>query len=125
MVTTVVVAIGAVISLLAFFILLLSIYLLLQKNRSKIHDLMLLGYTPGQVARYYETIVTVVNLSVLLLAVGGMLAVSSMWQEQIEALGARGASCVPTVLTGAAIIIAITAGNIIAISRNIRKGFRE
>ena len=125
LVTTVVVAIGAVISLLAFFILLLSIYLLLQKNRSKIHDLMLLGYTPGQVARYYETIVTVVNLSVLLLAVGGMLAVSSMWQEQIEALGARGASCVPTVLTGAAIIIAITAGNIIAISRNIRKGFRE
>ncbi len=124
MVTTVVVAIGAIISILAFFILLLSIYLLLQKNRSKIHDLMLLGYTPGQVARYYQTIVATVNLSVLLLAVAGMLAASSMWQEQIEALGARGASCVPTVLTGTAIILAITAGNIIAISRNIRKGFR-
>ena len=85
---------------------------------------MLLGYTPGQVARYYQTIVATVNLSVLLLAVAGMLAASSMWQEQIEALGARGASCVPTVLTGTAIILAITAGNIIAISRNIRKGFR-
>lgn len=124
MVITVVVGIGAIISILAFFILLLSIYLLLQKNRSKIHDLMLLGYTPGQVARYYQTIVATVNLLVLLLAVAGMLAASSMWQEQIEALGARGASCVPTVLTGTAIILAITAGNIIAILRNIRKGFR-
>lgn len=124
MVITVVVGIGAIISILAFFILLLSIYLLLQKNRSKIHDLMLLGYTPGQVARYYQTIVATVNLLVLLLAVAGMLAASSMWQEQIEALGARGASCVPTVLTGTAIILAITAGNIVAISRNIRKGFR-
>lgn len=124
-VTTVVVAIGAIISILAFFILLLSIYLLLQKNRGKIHDLMLLGYTPSQVARYYEAIVVSVNAGVLLLALAGMLMASAMWQGSIEALGAEGASCWPTVLTGVVIILVITAGNIMAIRRNVRSSFRN
>ncbi|MBQ9073953.1 MAG: ABC transporter permease, partial [Muribaculaceae bacterium] len=51
-VTIVVVAIGTIISLLAFFILMLSIYLLMHKNRQKLHDLMLLGYSPARLSRY-------------------------------------------------------------------------
>ncbi len=47
-VTTVVIGVGLIISILAFFILMLSIYLLLQKNRTKIHDLMQLGYSPAR-----------------------------------------------------------------------------
>ena len=99
--------------------------LLLQKNRGKIHDLMLLGYTPSQVARYYEAIVVSVNAGVLLLALAGMLMASAMWQGSIEALGAEGASCWPTVLTGVVIILVITAGNIMAIRRNVRSSFRN
>lgn len=124
LVTTVVVAIGALISLLAFFILLLSIYLLLQKNRAKIHDLMTLGYTPGQVSRYYITLVAAVNLLVLVLAVAGMLAASASWRGQLDALGATAASPVPTIIIGVAIMAVITLGNILAIRRNIRSAFR-
>ena len=71
-VTTVVVAVGAVISALAFFILLLSIYLLLQKNRQKLHRLMELGYTPAQVARSYYIMVAAVNLAVVVAALAMM-----------------------------------------------------
>lgn len=123
-VTTVVIAIGVVISVLAFFILLLSIYLLLQKNRSKIHDLMLLGYRPAQVARYYIALVSWVNAAVLLLALTGVTVSSLLWKDRILALGAEGASLLPTILTGILIMSLITLGNIIAIRRDITRAFR-
>lgn len=49
----IVIAVGLVISLLSFFILILSIYLLLQKSTRKLQDLLLLGYTPAEVAGTY------------------------------------------------------------------------
>lgn len=76
-VTTVVIGVGLIISILAFFILMLSIYLLLQKNRTKIHDLMQLGYSPAQVSRHYHLIVIAVNAGVLLTAMAVMLAASA------------------------------------------------
>ena len=78
LVTSVVIAIGALISVLAFFILLLSIYLLLQKNHARIHDLMGLGYTPAQVSRYYIVLVSAVNLGVLVLALVGVWCATSV-----------------------------------------------
>ena len=122
-VTTVVVAIGAVISLLAFFILLLCIYLLLQKNRQKIHDLLLLGYKPSEVARYYVGLIAWVNGGVLVIALAAVAAASMMWHDRIEALGAEGASLVPTIIIGVAVMAAITVGNVVAIRRNVRKAF--
>lgn len=124
-VTTIVVSVGIIISLLAFFILLLSIYLLLQKNRDKIYDLMLLGYTPSRVARYYQTLVAAVNAAVLLISLTVMLTASARWKDSLEALGADGASPWPTIAVGVLIIVLVTAGNLAAISRNIRKGFRK
>lgn len=124
-VTTVVVGIGIVISALACFILLLSIYLLLQKNRTKIHDLMTLGYTPAQVSRHYIMLILAVNAVVLVLALAGMLTASSLWRGELESIGASGASPWLTVITGIALMAAITLGNIIAIRRNIRRAFRN
>ena len=63
--TSVVVAIGVVITLLSFFILVLSIYLLLQKTRRKIHDLMLLGSFPEDISKAYVRMVTAINAGVV------------------------------------------------------------
>ncbi|MDE6378586.1 MAG: ABC transporter permease [Duncaniella sp.] len=125
LVTSVVIAIGALISLLAFFILLLSIYLLLRKNQAAIHGLMGLGYKPAEVARYYVVLVTGVNLGVLVLSVIGVLLASSLWTGQLEALGLTASGTLPTLLTGTAVIAAITAGNILAIRRTVRHTFRK
>lgn len=125
LVTTIVVAVGVIISLLAFFILLLSIYLLLQKNRDKIHDLMLLGYTPGRVARYYHLLVAGVNALVLFLAVSVMLVAGAGWQEALGSIGAESAPVWPTIAAGVAMMLVITAGNMMAISRSIRRNFRR
>lgn len=124
-VTGVVIAIGVLISALAFFILLLSIYLLLQKNRQKIHDLMTLGYTPSQVSGYYFRLVGAVNLVVLLLACTAMLIASRGWTPQLHSLGLSPSAPWLTLCAGILIMALITAANLLAIRRNIRNSFRK
>lgn len=123
LVTTIVVAVGLIISLLAFFILMLSIYLLLQKNRDKLRNLMLLGYSPGRVARYYNIIVLTVNAVVLVLSIIVMLASCTYWRSPLEALGVTPTSPWLTILIGFVIMTAISLGNVISIRRRIRRDF--
>lgn len=122
-VTGVVVAVGGVISLLSFFILMLSIFLLLQKNRDKLHDLMLLGYSPAAVSRYYATIVVAINAGVLVLAIIAMLVGRAMWQPPLSRLGIEASSPWMAILTGVVIIALITTVNLTAIRRAMRRYF--
>lgn len=67
LIVSIIVAIGAIISILAIYILTLSIYLLLQKNTEKLENLVLLGYTPRRVAAPY--IILTASLNVVILAI--------------------------------------------------------
>lgn len=122
-VTAVVISIGAVICLLAFFILTLSIWLLLQKNREKIHDLLMLGYTASQAARPYYRLVATVNLSILLLAVGAMFAARHLWLAALEQMGLSASVSLLPVAAGIVIMAAITSLNLLSIRRIVRKNF--
>ena len=122
-ITAVVIAVGVVISLLAFFILLLSIYLLLQKNREKLRQLMMLGYSPAAVGRYYYIIVGAINGAILLGAVGLMLLGQHLWEEPLREIGVSCSSPWVSALIGLAIMAVITAGNFLAISRNVSRTF--
>lgn len=64
----IVLAIGLFISVLSFYILMLSIYLLLQKNTAKLENLLLIGYTPAKVALPYQLLSIGLNLLVVALA---------------------------------------------------------
>lgn len=122
-ITAVVIGVGIVISLLAFFILLLSIYLLLQKNREKLRSLMMLGYSPSAVARYYYMIVGVINGAILIGAVICMLIARHIWRLPLEQIGVDSTSPLTAILTGVVIMLLITAGNFWAIARNVRRTF--
>ena len=124
LVTSVVIVVGVVISLLAFFILLLSIYLLLQKNRIKIHELIQLGYRPGDIARHYNLLVLTVNMAVLIVATIGLLIASTLWKVPLESIGVSGSPVWPTIIVGIVIIGAITSGSIVAINRRVKGVFR-
>lgn len=119
----VVISIGAVISALAFFILMLSIYLLLQKNKEKIRDLMMLGYTPAQAARPYYTLVAAINATILILACAAMLIASTAWSKPLADLGLTTVSPLATIVAGTLIIVLITAANILAIRRIVNRNF--
>lgn len=121
--TIIVIAIGAIISLLAFLILLLSIHLLMQKNRTTLHRLMLLGYTPHQVASPYYILTASINATILLLSIIVTLIAAPLWQTPLSAIGLTPTSPLTSIIAGTIIILLITAGNFIAIARTTRRTF--
>ena len=68
MIITIVLCIGLLICILSFYILILSIYLLVQKNTSKFENLLLIGYTPFQVALPYQLMSICLNIFILALS---------------------------------------------------------
>lgn len=122
-VSAVVIVIGLVICALSFFILMLSISLLLQKNKDKIHDLMMLGYTPRQVGGYYYRMVAVLNGSILVAAVVVALIASRLWTGLFASLGLTTTGFGVTLLVGLALMALVSAVNIMAIRRNVNRNF--
>ena len=115
----IVIAVGIIISLLSFFVLMLSIYLLLQKNTQKIQDLLLLGYSPNQVSKHYIMLVVGLNAAVLVFAIILMLLGRLTYMDMIRAFGVGGSGSGVAILVGLIIMGAITAGNIHAIRQKI------
>ena len=115
----IVIAVGIIISLLSFFVLMLSIYLLLQKNTRKLQDLLLLGYSPREVSKPYILLVVGLNAAVLVAAIVLMLLGRTTYMGMIHAFGVSGAGIGVAVLVGILIMGAIPAGNIHAIRRKV------
>ena len=121
LVSSVVAANGVVISLLALFILILSIYLLLQKNRETIKKLMGLGYHPREVSWHCEVVVMAANSLITLVAIVITIRCRQSWHEQMQELGLGGASLFPMLAIALAYLLVATAFNVYVIRRNIRK----
>ena len=119
LIVTIVIIVGIIISLLSFFVLMLSIYLLLQKNTKKLQDLLLLGYSPAQVSRTYISMVAAINAGVLVISVIIMLVARSCYLPTLKALGTNGGTIVIALAVAVIIMALITAGNIVAIKRKI------
>ncbi|MDR1756637.1 MAG: ABC transporter permease [Culturomica sp.] len=72
-------AVGMVICVLSVYILMLSIYLLLQKNSTKLENLLLIGYSVSQVSSPYRLLTWTLNMTVLLLSVAAVLYLRSLY----------------------------------------------
>lgn len=112
---------GALICGLAIFILVLSIFLLLQKSKEKVRYLMLLGYSPAEIGSYYERIVTLVNLFVSVVAVAITLLLRRLWTAPLAEIDLGNASPLPVILAVAAYLVLITLFNIAIIRRALKK----
>lgn len=121
--TGVVLAIGAVITILSLFVLLLSISLLMQKNRQKMHSLIMLGYELKEVGRPYRQLVVVVNAVAYLLATGAMLAMRMLYIDAVRAMGASETTVWMSLGVGAMITIVVILFNIISINRKVASAF--
>lgn len=118
----IVVTIGTVICILAFFILVLSIYLLLEKNMEKLKKLRLIGYPKSVVVRPYELLVVVINLSVFLLSIVAVITAQTQYAKSIKDVFPDFASVniLTTSLIGCLIIFILTIINIIIIRRKVK-----
>ena len=117
----VVLSVGLLISVLSFYILILSIYLLLQKNMRKLETLLLIGYSPAQVARPYQVLAVVLNLSVLLLGIAIVIGIRGTYLPVITSLlpDARSESLLPALLTGACVFLLVSVLNIVMVRRKV------
>lgn len=117
----VVMTVGLVISLLSFYILLLSIYLLLQKNTDKLENLILIGYSTSRVAMPYQILTVAINLMVLVLSVIIMVIVRGIYTDALSDIitGTDDVSIAMSCVFGVILFILVSVYNIIAIRRKI------
>lgn len=86
LITGIVMGVGLFISILSFYILMLSIFLLLQKNTVKLESLLLIGYSPAKVAIPYQVLTLGLNLIVLALSIGIVMYMRGMYTEVLTQL---------------------------------------
>lgn len=121
MVVTLVMCIGIVISVLSFYILMLSIYLLVQKNSGKLENLLLIGYSPSSVAMPYQILTAGLNVAVLAVALVCLYLIRSYYMNFIYQLfpDISAPSLLPSVVLGIIILCLVTMLNYIVIRRKI------
>lgn len=78
--------IGIVITFLSFYILILSIFLLLQKNTKKMQTLLLIGYSPVQVALPYQVLAVGLNLGITGIACVLLYGLRRMYLNNLQTL---------------------------------------
>ena len=115
--------VGLVFSAMSSYILMLSIFLLLQKNSGKMENLLLLGEAPSRVARPYELLSLGRNLGVLCVALLAVWLVRLCYLPSLAALQEdyRPAGLGLTVLCGVALALLLSLFNGAAIRRKINR----
>ena len=123
MMVTMVMVVGLVISILSFYILMLSIYLLVQKNSSKLENLLLIGYSPANVSKPYQLLTMGLNIVVLIVAWVVLFFLRSYYMDFIETLfpDIDQGSMLPAILLGLVLFFIVSVLNIIAIRRKVMK----
>ncbi|WP_288331287.1 ABC transporter permease [uncultured Alistipes sp.] len=113
--------VGLAFSAMSFYILLLSIFLLLQKNSDKLETLLLLGYAPARVAKPYRMLTFGLNFGVLFAALLAVWLVRLSYLPSLEALqeGYRPAGMGVTLLCGIGLALLLSLLNGLAIRRKI------
>ena len=118
---TMVVGVGLVISALSFYILMLSIYLLVQKNTHKLENLLLIGYRPTQVALPYQMLTIGLNLLIYGLALLAIFFARSYYMDLIETLfpNIEDGNMLPAFAVGALLFVLVSLSNYAIIARKI------
>lgn len=121
MVVTIVMLIGAVISVLSFYILMLSVYLLVQKNTEKLENLLLIGYSPARVAMPYQMLTVGLNAVVLVVSLVLLYLVRGYYMSFLYQLFPElsETSLMPAAVLGVAIWAFVSSLNYIVIRRKI------
>lgn len=117
----IVLSVGLLISALSFYILMLSIYLLLQKNTTKLENLLLIGYGPNRVAFPYQSLTILLNVVVLVLSVGIVLYVRTLYLDLVEQMfpSLNAGSWWLMLVVGILLFLSVSCFNVLAIRKKI------
>ena len=127
LIVAIVLAVGLLISALSFYVLMLSIFLLVQKNQEKLQSLLLIGYSVGRVALPYQCLTLGVNLLVFLSALGATLFVRGLYLERLWHMfpTMQEGSLWLMLSFGTVLFILVSVLNILAVYRKVRQVWRH
>lgn len=117
----IVLGVGLFISVLSFYILMLSIFLLLQKNTTKLESLLLIGYSPTKVALPYQLLTLGLNIIVLVLSIGLVAWLRTYYIDTLSLLFPQLeiGSLWPTITLGAFLFLIVSCINMVAVKRKV------
>lgn len=120
-IVSIVMVIGLVISILSFYILMLSVFLLVQKNSSKLENLLLIGYSPTKVSFPYQALTVGLNVLVLALALVVLFVVRNIYLGMFESFfpDLEAPSVLPAIVTGIVLLIIVSVFNVIAVHNKV------
>lgn len=121
----IVMGVGLLISALSFFILMLSIYLLVQKNTVKFRNLLLIGYSPAQVSLPYQLLTIVLNGLVLAIALLMLYVLRQRYMNLLWAMfpTIEEGTMWPAYVLGGVIFLLVSVLNVMAIRHKVSKCF--
>lgn len=121
LVSAIVMAIGLLISILSFYILMLSIYLLVQKNTYKLQNLILIGYSHSRVSLPYQMLTVGMNVLVLVLSLVLLVALRSYYLDQLWTIFPQLSTTAPwaAVALGFVLFVIVSLLNMYAIRKKI------
>lgn len=120
-VVSLVMLVGLLVSILSFYILMLSIYLLVQKNTRKLENLLLIGYLPSRVSLPYQLLTLGLNASTLVLALALLAVTRHYYMDTISIIfpSVKAGPMLPAILTGCIIFVMVSIVNILAIRKKV------
>lgn len=123
MVVSLVMIVGLVISVLSFYILMLSVYLLVQKNASKLENLLLIGYSPARVAMPYQVLTIALNVAVLFMAWALLSVARGYYMDILTTLFPQMESggLWPSIVAGLILFLAVSVLNVIVVRRKVMR----
>ena len=127
LISGIIMAIGLLISALSFYILMLSIYLLVQKNTQKLQNLLLIGYSPARVSLPYKLLTIGMNAVVLALAVILLLLVRGYYMEMLLNVfpEMKQGSIMPAILLGLGLFALVSIINVVAVRNKVMAIWRN
>lgn len=127
LVVAIVLAVGLLISALSFYVLMLSIFLLVQKNQEKLQSLLLIGYSVGRVALPYQCLTLGVNLLVFLCALAATLFLRGLYLEHLWRMfpTMQEGSLWLMLSFGTVLLILVSVLNILAVYRKVKQVWRH
>lgn len=123
-VTGIVMAVGCVITLLSVLILVLSMSLLMEKNRRRLHSLLMLGYGVSVVARPYWRITACIGAGAGVLSIVAVLLLRSYYLPPLEGMGAHPSGLWLTLLLIVALTLMVILLNSLSVTRRVRSAWR-
>lgn len=120
---TLVMGVGVIICFLALYVLMLSVLLLLQKHKERIRTLLLIGYSPAQVALPFHLLAAGLQLFSAALGIAVLFALRHWWAGTLQQLSPQWQPAPPlyALLLAAALLFFTAMINYAAVKRKVRE----